>query len=140
MAVPTNTSSVWPETFDYSLLQPFGGPHSFHPQCFISNYSNQTDVEKCWLGDASIPLLDIDTENNTVVDMMYSWVKNLVSNYDIDGLRVDTVKHVRQDFWSDFASNAGVYTVGEVFTGNVSYVASYTGTLCLFFQLLFVIS
>ncbi|KAJ3805543.1 alpha-amylase [Lentinula aff. lateritia] len=117
---------VWPETFDYSLLQPFGGSHSFHPQCFISDYSNQTDVEKCWLGDASIPLLDIDTENSTVVDIMYSWVKNLVSTYDIDGLRVDTVKHVRQDFWPDFASNAGVYTVGEVFTGNVSYVASYT--------------
>ncbi|KAJ3859433.1 alpha-amylase [Lentinula novae-zelandiae] len=126
VAVPTNTSSVWPETFDYSLLQPFGGSHSFHPQCFISDYSNQTDVEQCWLGDASIPLLDIDTENSTVVDTMYSWVKNLVSNYDIDGLRVDTVKHVRQDFWPDFASNAGVYTVGEVFTGNVSYVASYT--------------
>ncbi|KAJ3885788.1 alpha-amylase [Lentinula edodes] len=126
VAVPTNTSSVWPETFDYSLLQPFGGSHSFHPQCFISDYSNQTDVEKCWLGDANIPLLDIDTENSTVVDTMYSWVKNLVINYDIDGLRVDTVKHVRQDFWPDFASNAGVYTVGEVFTGNVSYVASYT--------------
>ncbi|KAJ3738716.1 alpha-amylase [Lentinula detonsa] len=126
VAIPTNPSGVWPETFNYSLLQPFGGSDSFHPQCFISDYSNQTNVEQCWLGDANIPLLDIDTENSTVVDIMYNWIKNIVSDYDIDGLRVDTVKHVRQDFWPDFALNAGVYTIGEVFIGNVSYVAPYT--------------
>jgi alpha-amylase len=126
VANPTNTSSVWPETFDYSLLQPFGAQSSFHSQCFISDYNNQTDVEQCWLGDAGLPLMDLDTENNTIVDTMYSWIKNLVSYYSVDGLRVDTVKHIRQDFWPDFASNAGVYTVGEVLIGNVTYAAPYT--------------
>ncbi|KAJ4474354.1 glycoside hydrolase superfamily [Lentinula aciculospora] len=126
VAVPTNVTNVWPETFDYSLLQPFGESNSFHHECFISNYNNQTNIEQCWLGDSSIPLLDLDTENSTIVDTMYSWIKNLVTDYHIDGLRVDTVKHVRQDFWPDFASNAGVYTVGEVFIGDVSYVAPYT--------------
>ncbi|KIK65914.1 glycoside hydrolase family 13 protein [Collybiopsis luxurians FD-317 M1] len=126
VANPTNTSNVWPETFDYSLLQPFGGQNSFHSQCFISDYNNQTDVEQCWLGDAGLPLLDLDTENSTVVSTMYSWIKNLVSEYSIDGLRVDTAKHIRQDFWPDFASNAGVYTVGEILIGNVTYAAPYT--------------
>ncbi|KAJ3843630.1 GH13 alpha-amylase precursor [Lentinula raphanica] len=126
VANPTNTSSVWPETFDYSLLQPFGAANSFHTQCFISDYNNQTDVEQCWLGDSGLPLLDLDTENSTVVDTMYSWIKNLVSDYDIDGLRVDTAKHIRQDFWPDFASNAGVYTVAEILIGNVTYAAPYT--------------
>ncbi|KAJ3763919.1 alpha-amylase [Lentinula raphanica] len=126
VAVPSNTSSVWPEPFDYSLLQPFGGSDSFHPQCFISDYNNQTDVEQCWLGDASLPLMDVDTENSTVVDILYDWIKDVVSEYNIDGLRVDTVKHVRQEFWPGFASNAGVYTVGEVYIGNVSYIAPYT--------------
>ncbi|KAJ3720226.1 GH13 alpha-amylase precursor [Lentinula guzmanii] len=126
VANPTNTSNVWPETFDYSLLQPFGGSNSFHTQCFISDYNNQTDVEQCWLGDSGLPLLDLDTENSTVVDTMYSWIKNLVSEYSVDGLRVDTAKHIRQDFWPDFASNAGVYTVGEILIGNVTYAAPYT--------------
>ncbi|KIK65915.1 glycoside hydrolase family 13 protein [Collybiopsis luxurians FD-317 M1] len=116
-------------TFDYSLLQPFGGESSFHSQCFISDYNNQTDVEQCWLGDAGLPLMDLDTENSTVVSTMNSWIKNLVSEYDIDGLRVDTVKHIRQDFWPDFASSAGVYTVGEVLTGDVASAAPYTNGL-----------
>jgi alpha-amylase len=126
VANPTNTSSVWPETFDYSLLEPLGSQGSFHPQCFISDYNNQTNVEQCWLGDAGLPLLDIDTENSTTVSNIYSWIKNLVSEYDVDGLRVDTAKHIRQDFWPDFASNAGVYTVGEILIGNVTYAAPYT--------------
>ncbi|KAF5385548.1 hypothetical protein D9757_006764 [Collybiopsis confluens] len=129
VANPTNTTNVFPETFDYSQLQPFGGQNSFHTQCFISDYNNQTDVEQCWLGDAGLPLLDLDTENSTVVSTMYNWVKNLVSEYSIDGLRVDTAKHIRQDFWPDFTSNAGVYTVGEVLIGNVTYAAPYTNGL-----------
>ncbi|KAK7461278.1 hypothetical protein VKT23_008454 [Stygiomarasmius scandens] len=125
-AIPTNTSDVYPMTFDYSTLQPFGGQSSFHRQCFISDYDNQTDVEQCWLGTPTAPLIDLDTENSTNVDIMNNWVKNLVSDYGIDGLRIDTLKHVRKDFWPDFASSAGVYTVGEVFIGNTSYAAPYT--------------
>ncbi|THU96594.1 GH13 alpha-amylase precursor [Dendrothele bispora CBS 962.96] len=125
-AIPTNTSDVYPEPFDYSTLQPFGGQSSFHPQCFISEYNNQTDVEQCWLGTPGNPLIDLDTENSTNVDIMNNWVKNLVSEYSIDGLRIDTLKHVRKDFWPDFASSAGVYTVGEVLIDNTTYAAPYT--------------
>ncbi|KAE9390250.1 alpha-amylase-domain-containing protein [Gymnopus androsaceus JB14] len=45
VANPTNTTNVSPETFDYSFLQPFGSQSSFHTQCFISDYNNQTNVE-----------------------------------------------------------------------------------------------
>ncbi|KAJ3723796.1 glycoside hydrolase family 13 protein [Lentinula raphanica] len=127
VAVPT--SNTWPQSFDYSLLQPFGGSNCFHPECFISDYNNQTNVEQCWLGYSGLPLLDLDTENATTVNTMYSWIKDLVSDYSIDGLRVDTVKHVRKDFWPEFAANAGVYTVGEVLIGDVPYAAPYTNGL-----------
>ncbi|GAW04971.1 glycoside hydrolase family 13 protein [Lentinula edodes] len=124
--VANPTSDSQPQTFDYSLLQPFGGADCFHSECFISDYNNQTNVEQCWLGYSGLPLLDLDTENSTTVNIMYNWIKNLVSDYSIDGLRVDTVKHVRKDFWPEFASSAGVYTVGEVLTGEVGYAAPYT--------------
>ncbi|KAJ3980661.1 glycoside hydrolase family 13 protein [Lentinula detonsa] len=127
--VANPTSDSWPQTFDYSLLQPFGGSNCFHPECFITDYNNQTNVEQCWLGYSGLPLLDLDTENTTTVNTMYNWVKDLVSDYSIDGLRVDTVKHVRKDFWPEFAANAGVYTVGEVFIGDVPYAAPYTNGL-----------
>ncbi|KAF9074062.1 glycoside hydrolase superfamily [Rhodocollybia butyracea] len=129
VANPTNTSDISPETFDYSLLQPFGGQNAFHSQCFISDYTNQTNVEQCWLGDSGLPLLDIDTENSTIVDTMNTWIKDLVSEYSIDGLRIDTAKHIRQDFWPAFAANASVYTVGEVLIGDVTYAAPYTSVL-----------
>ncbi|KAF5348030.1 hypothetical protein D9758_010052 [Tetrapyrgos nigripes] len=129
VANPTNTTSVYPETFNYDTLQPFSGQSSFHPQCFISDYNNQTEVEQCWLGDTNLPLIDLDTENSTNVDIMYNWVKGLVQEYSIDGLRIDTVKHIRQDFWQGFSDAAGVYTVGEVLIGNTTYAAPYTKVL-----------
>ncbi|THU92282.1 glycoside hydrolase [Dendrothele bispora CBS 962.96] len=69
------------------------------------------------------------TENYTNVDIMNNWVKNLVDECSIDGLRIDTVKHVRKDFWPDFAESAGVHTVGEVLIDNTTYASPYTQLL-----------
>ncbi|KAF9021065.1 glycoside hydrolase family 13 protein [Hymenopellis radicata] len=118
-----------PQTFDYSSLLPLSASSDFHPECFITDYNNQTDVEQCWLGDASMPLLDVDTENSTIAQIFNDWVGNLVKEYSVDGIRIDTVKHVRKDFWPAFASSAGVFTIGEVLNGDTSYVANYTEVL-----------
>ena len=45
---------------------------------------------------------------------MNGWINSLVKKYKIDGLRVDTVKHVRKDFWPGFLQAAGTFTLGEV--------------------------
>ena len=66
------------------------------------------------MGDAKVALADINTEDETVVNIMKNWITDLVSNYSIDGLRLDTVKHVGKAFWPDFVKSAGVYTLGEV--------------------------
>jgi len=59
---------------------------------------------------------------------MNTWIEGLVKTYGIDGLRIDTVKHVRMDFWPAFAKAAGVFTMGEVLSGVLEYVAPYTRT------------
>lgn len=115
-----------PQSVDYSKLQPFGTQTDFHPFCFIQDFNNQTDVEQCWLGDNNVPLPDLDTEDQSVVDTMNTWIKGLVSNFSVDGLRIDTVKHVRKDFWPAFASSAGVFTLGEVLINDTNYAAPYT--------------
>ncbi|KAI3479764.1 hypothetical protein L1887_58159 [Cichorium endivia] len=113
-----------------SAYKPFNQPSHYHPFCTISNYNNQTNVEQCWLGSSqSDGLPDLNTENPTVYNGLYSWVKSLVGNYSIDGLRVDTVKHVRKDFWPGFNSNAGVYCTGEVLSGDPAYVSPYQGVM-----------
>lgn len=113
VAIPTNTTDVVPETFDYNSLS-FSSQSNYHSQCFIADYNNQTDVEQCWLGDASLPLIDVNTEDPTIASTLNTWIKTLVSTYSIDAIRIDTVKHIRKDFWPDFVSNAGVFSIGEV--------------------------
>jgi alpha-amylase len=69
-------------------------PEDYHPHCWIQNYDNQTEVEQCWIGeDQREALVDVNTESPKVVREMYRWIRQLVSEYGIDGLRVDTVKH-----------------------------------------------
>ena len=112
------------------FFHPFTDESSFHQQCFVAESpdpSNQTAVEQCWLGDSSLPLPDLNTEDSTVVEKLLGWIHKIVQDYDVDGLRIDTVKHIRKDFWPDFANAAGVFTLGEVLINDTSYAAQYTG-------------
>jgi alpha-amylase len=67
-----------------------------------------------WLSDK---MPDLNTESPRVVKLLHAWVHNLVKTFDIDALRVDTVKHVRKDFWPDFVRAGGVVAMGEVLHG-----------------------
>ncbi|CAL5871101.1 uncharacterized protein PFLUO_LOCUS5347 [Penicillium psychrofluorescens] len=94
-------------TVDYSIFNPFNSQSYFHPYCLISNDDNQTNVD------------------DFVQKMWYTWVHSLVSNYSIDGLRVDTVGNVQKGFWPGYNKAAGVYCVGEVFNGDVDFTCPY---------------
>ncbi|GHJ86291.1 hypothetical protein NliqN6_2693 [Naganishia liquefaciens] len=105
----------------YGLLNQ---PEDYHPHCWIRNYDNQTEVEQCWIGeDQREALVDVNTESPKVVREMYRWIRQLVADYDIDGLRVDTVKHVRKSFWPAFEEAAGVFCTGEVLHGGRQLLA-----------------
>ncbi|ORY35516.1 putative alpha-amylase precursor [Naematelia encephala] len=123
--VAATSSSTFSPSDSYG---PFSASDDFHKFCWIDDYSNQTDVEQCWLGDTSVALPDLDTESSVVIDYWNTWITSLVSNYSIDAIRIDTVKHIRQTFWPGFASAAGVYCVGEVLDGDATYVSSYQNT------------
>ncbi|KAG6846222.1 hypothetical protein H0H93_015310 [Arthromyces matolae] len=101
-------------TFDYTTITSFPAESAFHQFCLISDYNNQTDVEQCWLGDEKLPLADLDTENESVVQTLNGWVKDLVQFYNVNGIRIDTAKHVRKDFWPDFLKSARVFSMAEV--------------------------
>ncbi|KAA8902719.1 glycoside hydrolase superfamily [Sphaerosporella brunnea] len=106
----------------FSTLTPFDIASDFHDYCVISNYNNQTDVEVCRI---TSDLPDVKTTDSGVRSTYQSWIKDLVSTYSIDGLRIDTVKHVEKDFWSGFVSAAGVFATGEVYNGDPAYVGPY---------------
>nr|BAD06002.1 alpha-amylase [Aspergillus awamori] len=114
---------------DYSVFKPFSSQDYFHPFCFIQNYEDQTQVEDCWLGDNTVSLPDLDTTKDVVKNEWFDWVGSLVSNYSIDGLRIDTVKHVQKDFWPGYNKAAGVYCIGEVLDGDPAYTCPYQNVM-----------
>ncbi|KAK1757540.1 glycoside hydrolase family 13 protein, partial [Echria macrotheca] len=109
---------------DYSLLKPFSSSAYFHPFCFI-DYDNQTSVENCWQGSNTVSLPDLRTENSDVRRIWNDWVSNMVSAYSVDGIRMDSAKHVEPSFWAGFRQAAGVYILGEVYNGDPEYVMPY---------------
>ncbi|KAK8044272.1 alpha-amylase [Apiospora rasikravindrae] len=102
---------------DYSLLKPFDNSGYYHPFCEI-NYDDDNSVRTCWEGDNQVSLPDLKTEDSGIRDTFSDWIKDLVAKYSIDGMRIDSVKHVEKDFWPGFLEAAGIYGIGEVFDGN----------------------
>ncbi|KAM0425700.1 hypothetical protein ACHAPT_008947 [Fusarium lateritium] len=100
--------------------EPLNQQGSYHPTCDI-DYSNQSSIEVCSI--AGLP--DVKTESAEIRSLYQDWIKWLVKEYQFDGIRIDTVKHVEKDFWPEFSSAAGVYSIGEVFDGNPDYLAGY---------------
>lgn len=111
---------------DFSEITQFNKEEYYHmPPCLITEADfksmNMERIQNCWLTE----LPDLDQENEYVRKELLHWTKWIVEEYNIDGLRLDSVIEVPNDFWAEFQEAAGVYTVGEVFDGRSEFVASY---------------
>ena len=115
---------------DFRSINPFNSPEHYHDPCTITDWTNYEMVEYCRLAD----LPDLKHENDYVADELLRWIKYMVDKYHVDGLRVDTVPEVPRWFWKKFNEACGVFQMGEVFNGNVEYVASYQGPLTATFN------
>ncbi|KAG9602650.1 alpha-amylase, partial [Aureobasidium melanogenum] len=113
---------------DYSVFDPFDKESYYHPFCLI-DYNNQTSMELCWEGDNTVSLPDLRVEDSNVQDMFATWIKQLVQNYTIDGLRIDSAAEVSKDSLANFESAANMYAIGEVFNNNADYVCAYQDSL-----------
>ncbi|KFZ09918.1 hypothetical protein V502_08404 [Pseudogymnoascus sp. VKM F-4520 (FW-2644)] len=110
---------------DYSTLSPFNSQSYFHPFCLI-NYSDLNSIKTCWEGSNTVSLPDLRTEDSNVQSIFNAWIKQLVSDYSIDGLRIDSVQQVNNNFWPSFqAAAGGMHVLGEVFNGDPAYVCPY---------------
>ena len=103
-----------PSGVDYTSFYPFDEESNYHSYCAITDTSDVKMRETCWMGDQNVPLVDLKTEDPTVRSGYQEWIGELVANYSIDGLRVDTMMYVEPDFWPPFQEAAGVFITGEV--------------------------
>jgi len=139
-------------SINHTRFYPFNDAFYYHPYCEITNYDDQNMVEKCWLGDANVELVDVRTEDSRVISTYQSWISSLITNYSsrsltsclltllyvqlaklitvsVDGLRIDTAKHVQKSFWPGFSRAAGVFCTGEVLSNNLAYACDYQNYL-----------
>lgn len=110
---------------DFSRIYPLNKSEHYHDKCQIEDFGNQWQVENCRLAD----LPDLNQGNDYVRGYLKDWIKNLVSTYGFDGIRIDTVPEVPKDFWSEYGAAAGVFQMGENFNGDPAYVGPYQDVL-----------
>lgn len=126
--VVVNNVMATSTTPDYSRYM-FKDASLYHQYCPIQ-WGDPNSEQNCWLGDTNVTLPDLDTTNQKVITGYSSWIKDLVQEYNLDGLRIDAAKHVNKEFWPAFCASAGVFCIGEVFGGNnVGDVAQWQGPL-----------
>lgn len=120
-----------PSSVDYSTFNPFKSPSDFHSYCPIDfdNTGNETQLEQCWMGDTTVALPDLRTEDEAIARQWNDWIADMVANYSIDGLRLDSAIEVNPNFWPAFRDAAGVYFVGETYNPDVHYVCGFQDSM-----------
>ena len=98
----------------------------FHNKGTITNFNDQEQVETYNL--AGLP--DLNTENPQVKDYIFENVLWWIDQTGVDGLRLDTVRHVPIEFWNDFSHHIkskypDFYLLGEVWKNSASLLESY---------------
>ncbi|VXB92225.1 Alpha-amylase [Arthrobacter sp. 9AX] len=102
-------------------------------------YHNRGDTtfvgEDSFYGDF-FGLDDLFTEQPRVVDGMKDIYKTWIGDFGVDGFRIDTMKHVNNEFWQDFGPDVLGYAkeqgkdeffmFGEVFDTSKSFTSQFT--------------
>ena len=110
-----------------------GTPGAYHGFGRILSYSDPVQVV---LGDFPGGLKDVATELPEVRAYMVDAFESWAEQFDLDGFRIDTVKHVEHGFWQAFTAGVrsqlaakgknNFFMFGEAFDGNDQLVGSYT--------------
>lgn len=101
-------------------------------------YHNRGD--STWAGESTTygdfsGLDDLWTERPEVVSGMEKIYQRWVKDFDIDGFRIDTVKHVNMEFWTQWATTLDAYAAkkgrddffmfGEVYSADTAVTSPY---------------
>ncbi|XP_067657056.1 uncharacterized protein [Haliotis asinina] len=109
---------------NFTEFAPFDQQDQYHELCYIQESSNQSEIEQCRLGI----LPDLNQTESYVRQTLLDWISNLTREYNVDGLRIDTLCEVPKPFWREFQKSAGVFCLGEAnYYDRPRYLASYQG-------------
>lgn len=106
----------------YAPAGPLNNSSYFHHagDCLFNGTESQTQIENCDLGG----LDDLDQSNAFVSNYLITTYQDWV-NMGFDGVRVDAARSIPQSWLQTLETSLGVPSFGEVFVGDVNYVAPY---------------
>jgi len=116
-AVPNHMAPDVP----FNEINPFNKDEYYHDYCVINNENNQAERENCRL----FGLPDLKQEHPFVQEKYTQWVKDIVNEYDFDGVRYADVPYVPKWFWKEFSKSANTFNFGIVSSSSSSYIADY---------------
>ena len=116
------TSTTYSPT-SYAPASPLNNSSLFHHagDCLFNGNETQAQLEVCDLGG----LDDLDQANSSVNTYLMNTYQDWVQGIGFDGIRVDAARSIPQTWLASFETTMGVPTFGEIFDGNIDYVASY---------------
>jgi len=128
---------VWINMPEINRVPP--SPSEFHNPDFYNRMGRITTWDsklQTVRGDFPGGLNDLNTSKVEVQDALIKVFKYWISAANIDGFRIDTIKHVEHEFWQrftpamhKFAKEIGkenFFIFGEAFDGNDELLGSYT--------------
>ncbi len=114
-------------------------PDFLNDPTLYHNRGNSTFTGENSLYGDFFGLDDLFTEHPDVVDGMVAAHQAMIDEFGIDGFRVDTVKHVNDEFWEAFvpavrahaeaAGNPDFVVFGEVYSGDPEYASRFSTEL-----------
>jgi len=117
---------------DVPSLSPFNKTSFFHDcgcvdgdccpkSCWVEDFHNAKQMLHCQL----FGLPDLNQDLPEVAQELNKWIVWMIEEYDIDGIRLDTVPYVKSTYWKDFTNAANVFSIGEVSTPDLSEMETY---------------
>ena len=114
-------------------------PAWLNDRTLYHNRGNSTFTGENSLYGDFVGLDDLFTEHPTVVDGMIDIHTSMIETFDVDGFRVDTVKHVNDELWEQFVPAVQAFAAaqgkpdfpifGEVFDGNPAFLSRFSTEL-----------
>lgn len=107
---------------EYKPAYPLDNPSYYHHAggCRFDNTETQDEIENCDLGG----LDDLDQNNPAVSDYLINTYKDWI-DMGFDGVRVDAARSIPKPWLQKLEKSLGVPSFGEIFVGDVDYVADY---------------
>jgi alpha-amylase len=127
------------ESFPFTPFNPPGAEHKvpewLNDVTLYHNRGNTTFVGENSLYGDFFGLDDLFTENPRVVNGMIDIYETWIRDFGIDGFRIDTMKHVNDEFWQKFGPDVLAYArahgkrqffmFGEVFDTTKSFTSHF---------------